>query len=110
MKAAVPVDLLQVEERILGPFDLRQTVALAGVGMLALAALLGRLPHWLAVPASALLLGYALLDLDGVPLRRQGAAICRCALRQVMPPRASGDLDPFLYPGAIGPEPDASRF
>lgn len=106
MKAAVPVDLLHVEERILGPFDLRQTAALAGVGILALAALLGRLSHWAAMPGAALLLGYALVDLDGVPLRRQGPTICRCAWRRLRPLRTDGDPDPFLqYGPATPPDP-----
>lgn len=96
MRVRVPVDLLQVEERVLGPFDLRQSIALGTAGLLGAGAMLGGLPAPIALPLAAGALAYALLELDGAPLRRRVPWLFRYALRLFLATRrTAGEADPF---------------
>lgn len=70
MTCHVPVDLLQVEPRIWGDLETSQALCLFGAGVLSLTAVTGRLPLLVAILLAAPLATYALLEVDGVPVRR----------------------------------------
>ncbi len=98
MKCHVPVDLLQVQPRIWGDLETGQAVCLFAAGVLALAALAGQLPPAGAVLMAAPFGGYALLEVDGQPLRRIAPRLWRhVAWRR--PPTV--DLDLTLWQDAV---------
>ncbi len=94
MKCHVPIDLLRVEPRIWGDLETSQAICLFGAGVVALAALAGRLPLAGAVPLAGPLAGYALMELEGQPVRRLVPRILRHGLRRPLSP---GDLDQTLW-------------
>lgn len=110
MKAQIPVDLLQVQERVIGPFDLRQTAALGLAGGTSLISLLGHFPQLICLPAAGACIAYALADLDGVSLRRRLPTLLRYAVRLLRPPQMPGNLDPYAYDvNRLSGAPPASR-
>jgi len=94
VKCHVPVDLLRVEPRIWGDLETSQAISLFGAGVVALAALGGRLPLAGAVLLAGPLAGYALLELEGQPVRRLLPRILRHGLRRSLQPT---DLDQTLW-------------
>ncbi len=94
MKCHVPVDLLQVQPRIWGDLETGQAISFFAVGLLALAALAGRLPLAGAVALAGPCAGYALLEIDGQPIRRIAPRLWRHARRR---PPASDDIDVTLW-------------
>ncbi len=93
MKCHVPVDLLRVEPRIWGDLETSQAICLFGAGVAALAALAGHLPLPEAVLVAGALSGYALVDLDGQPVRRLAPRIMHGIRRQ----KPAEDLDATLW-------------
>lgn len=102
MKCHVPVDLLQVQPRIWGDLETSQAIPLFAVGLLALAALAGRLPLAGAVVLAGPCAGYALLEIDGQPIRRIAPRFWRHARRR---PPAPDHIDLTLWqdPAQGGP-------
>lgn len=82
MKCHVAVDLLRVEPHIWGDLETSQAVCLFGAGVVALAALAGQLPLFGAVLLAGPLAGYALLELDGQPLRQLVPRLLRHGIRR----------------------------
>ena len=94
MKCPVPVDLLRVEPRIWGDLETSQALCLFGASVAALASLAGHLPLPEAVLVAGVLAGYALVDLDGQPVRRLAPRILRHGIRRHEP---AEDLDATLW-------------
>lgn len=97
MKAQIPVDLLQVDERVIGPFDLRQTIALGLAGGVATLSVLVHFPQLICLPAAGSCVAYALAELEGVSLRRRLPTLLRYAARLLRPPPPPGNPDPYIH-------------
>lgn len=97
MKAQIPVDLLQVEERIIGPFDLRQSIALGTAGGVTALSVLVHFPQLICLPAAAACIAYALAELEGVSLRRRLPTLLRYTGRLLRPPSSLANPDPYIY-------------
>jgi len=107
MRQPVPVDLMRVAPRVYGDLDLPQTLSLGLAGLLAIAALTGRLPIWLAALLAAPAAAYALLEVDEQPLRRLVPHLVRFALRQIEAREALSD-DALWY-RSDSPPPERGR-
>jgi hypothetical protein len=102
VKCHVPVDLLQVQPRIWGDLETSQAISFFAVGLLALAALAGRLPLLVAVLLAGPCAGYALLEVDGQPIRRLAPRLWRHTLRR-SPAAEHHDVTLWQDPAQDGP-------